>query len=181
MCGKDAACEKATAMSRDSLPQSCHLVFPRCAVRKRDNRQQTNNISLIYDLLTVFLRNRTKGPETQIEDKAARLKKISNLSATNKGHWLQRQGNNSRKLWSLKIWEGFNVAANINCDQHIFISIWRYFSISINVGQYFSISINIWQYFSIYQETLILGGGYAPNQKINYSLNTIVYIILFTE
>ena len=45
-----------------------------------------NNISLIYDLLTVFLRNRTKGPETQIEDKAARLKKISNLSATNKGH-----------------------------------------------------------------------------------------------
>ena len=75
VCGKDAACEKATAMSRDSLPQSCHLVFPRSdaqwgmAVRKRDNRQQTNNISLIYDLLTVFLRNRTKGPETQIEDK----------------------------------------------------------------------------------------------------------------
>ena len=77
-------------MSRDSLPQSCHLVFPRCAVRKRDNRQQTNNISLIYDLLTVFLRNRTKGPEIQIEDKDARFKKIS---TPDKGHWLQRQGN----------------------------------------------------------------------------------------
>ena len=43
VCGKDAACEKATAMSRDSLPQSCHLVFPRSDVQwgKRDNRQQT--------------------------------------------------------------------------------------------------------------------------------------------
>ena len=65
---------------------ACHLVFPRSHVRKRDNRQQTNNISLIYDLLTVFLRNRTKGPEIQIEDKDARFKKISNLSAPDKRH-----------------------------------------------------------------------------------------------
>ena len=85
VCGKDGACEKATAMSRDSLPQSCHLVFPRSAVRKRDNRHQTNNISLIYDLLTVFLRNRTKGPEIQIEDKDARFKKISNFQPLTKG------------------------------------------------------------------------------------------------
>ena len=55
-------------------------------VRKRDNRQQTNNISLIYDLLAVFLRNRTKGPEIQEEDKDARFKKISNLSAPDKRH-----------------------------------------------------------------------------------------------
>ena len=85
------------------LPPSFSQVW--CTVvRKRDNRQQTNNISLIYGLLTVFLRNRTKGPEIQIEDKDARHKKIPNLSAPDKRQWLQRQGNNSTKLWSLKIW-----------------------------------------------------------------------------
>ena len=55
VCGKDAAaCEKAAATSRDSLPQSFHLFFPALPYsgelmwEKRDNGLQTNNISHLW-------------------------------------------------------------------------------------------------------------------------------------
>ena len=83
MCGKDAAaCEKAAATSRDSLPQSFHLFFPalpysgELMCEKKGTMGSKLTTSPIYDRLTVFLRNRTKGPEIQIQDKDLRFKKI---------------------------------------------------------------------------------------------------------
>ena len=54
--------------------QLCRTVVNSC--EKKGTMGSKLTTSPIYDRLTVFLRNRTKGPEIQIQDKDLRFKKI---------------------------------------------------------------------------------------------------------